>query len=159
MRVLVMGGTQFNGRALVDELVRAGHEVTICNRGRTPAETMDGLWTGELVVGSGVSSPGMDIRPSATSERVAASPRAAMLRQRFQLAQIVPHLAPNIWWWNRSVVFDIDRVRTDIGWEPRHDLRSMFEHTFDWYQRSGRAEADATDLDWSLEDAVLQHVR
>ena len=26
MRVLVMGGTQFNGRALVHELVRAGHD-------------------------------------------------------------------------------------------------------------------------------------
>ena len=38
MRVLVMGGTQFNGRALVNELARAGHDVTVCNRGRTPAE-------------------------------------------------------------------------------------------------------------------------
>ncbi len=37
MRVLVMGGTQFNGYALVRELVRRGHEVTIANRGRTEA--------------------------------------------------------------------------------------------------------------------------
>jgi nucleoside-diphosphate-sugar epimerase len=37
MRVLVMGGTQFNGLALVRELVRAGHDVTILNRGRTEA--------------------------------------------------------------------------------------------------------------------------
>ena len=27
-----MGGTQFNGRALVHELARAGHDVTVCNR-------------------------------------------------------------------------------------------------------------------------------
>ena len=38
MRVLVMGGTQFNGFALVHELVRSGHDVTVCNRGRTEAE-------------------------------------------------------------------------------------------------------------------------
>ncbi len=37
MKVLVMGGTQFNGFALVRELVRRGHDVTILNRGRTEA--------------------------------------------------------------------------------------------------------------------------
>jgi len=36
MKVLVMGGTQFNGRALVDELARAGRLVL---RGRPPART------------------------------------------------------------------------------------------------------------------------
>ncbi len=37
MKVLVMGGTQFNGYALVRELVRRGHDVTILNRGKTEA--------------------------------------------------------------------------------------------------------------------------
>jgi nucleoside-diphosphate-sugar epimerase len=37
VKVLVMGGTQFNGLALVRELVRAGHDVTVLNRGRTDA--------------------------------------------------------------------------------------------------------------------------
>ena len=37
MKVLVMGGTQFNGFALVRELVRTGHDVTILNRGKTEA--------------------------------------------------------------------------------------------------------------------------
>ena len=32
-----MGGTQFNGFALVRELVRTGHDVTIVNRGKTEA--------------------------------------------------------------------------------------------------------------------------
>jgi nucleoside-diphosphate-sugar epimerase len=32
-----MGGTQFNGLALVRELVRTGHDVAICNRGVTKA--------------------------------------------------------------------------------------------------------------------------
>ena len=38
MNVLVMGGTQFNGLALVHELARAGHAVTILNRGKTEAQ-------------------------------------------------------------------------------------------------------------------------
>ena len=43
MRVLVMGGTQFNGLALVHELVRQGHEVTVCNRGRTESDIPDSV--------------------------------------------------------------------------------------------------------------------
>jgi len=38
MRVLVMGGTQFNGLALVHELVAQGHDVSVCNRGRTASD-------------------------------------------------------------------------------------------------------------------------
>jgi nucleoside-diphosphate-sugar epimerase len=37
MKVLVMGGTQFNGLALVRELVRTGHDVTVLNRGKSKA--------------------------------------------------------------------------------------------------------------------------
>jgi nucleoside-diphosphate-sugar epimerase len=37
MRVLVMGGTQFNGLALVHELAQTGHQVVILNRGKTKA--------------------------------------------------------------------------------------------------------------------------
>jgi nucleoside-diphosphate-sugar epimerase len=35
MKILVMGGSRFNGLALVEELVRAGHDVSTFNRGRT----------------------------------------------------------------------------------------------------------------------------
>jgi nucleoside-diphosphate-sugar epimerase len=37
-RTLVLGGSVFIGRHLVEELVRRGHEVTVLNRGLTPAE-------------------------------------------------------------------------------------------------------------------------
>lgn len=43
MRVLVMGGTQFNGLALVHELCRTGHEVVILNRGKTRADLPHGV--------------------------------------------------------------------------------------------------------------------
>jgi nucleoside-diphosphate-sugar epimerase len=43
MKVLVIGGSQFNGFALVLELVRRGHEVTVVNRGRTDAPFPDAV--------------------------------------------------------------------------------------------------------------------
>jgi len=43
MRVLVMGGTQFNGLALVHRLVAEGHDVTVCNRGRTESDIPDSV--------------------------------------------------------------------------------------------------------------------
>src|ERR1700761_6527987 len=38
MKVLVMGGTRFNGLALVHELARHGHDVTVLNRGQSPVQ-------------------------------------------------------------------------------------------------------------------------
>ncbi len=43
MRVLVMGGTRFNGLALVRELVKHGHEVTTFNRGQSEAVLPPGV--------------------------------------------------------------------------------------------------------------------
>lgn len=43
MRVLVVGGTSFIGPAVVQRLVNTGHEVTVFNRGQTPAELPDGV--------------------------------------------------------------------------------------------------------------------
>ncbi len=118
-----------------------------------PAETMDGLWTGQVQVGSGESNVGMDLR---TSKPAATSPRAQVARRRFQVAQLVQHLAPNIHWWNRSTVFGIDRLRSDIGWEPQHDLRSMTEHTYSWFCSQG-LNTTAT-YDWTFEDELLDLV-
>ena len=38
MRILVLGGTRFLGRAVVDAVLEQGHEPTLFNRGRTNAE-------------------------------------------------------------------------------------------------------------------------
>ncbi len=43
MKVLVVGGSQFNGFALVQELARRGHDVTVLNRGRTDAPFPEGI--------------------------------------------------------------------------------------------------------------------
>jgi 2'-hydroxyisoflavone reductase len=43
MRILVLGGTKFLGRAIVDGALERGHEVTLFNRGETNAELFPGL--------------------------------------------------------------------------------------------------------------------
>ncbi|MBL7254082.1 NAD-dependent epimerase/dehydratase family protein [Paractinoplanes lichenicola] len=59
MRLLVLGGTRFVGRAVVDAALAAGHEVTLFNRGRTAphlypeAETVVGDRTADLFALSG----------------------------------------------------------------------------------------------------------
>src|SRR5215813_12423238 len=43
MRILVLGGTQFLGRAFVDGARARGHELTLFNRGRTNPELYAGI--------------------------------------------------------------------------------------------------------------------
>ena len=43
MRVLVLGGTSFVGRAIVEEALRTGAEVTLFGRGQTGADLFPGL--------------------------------------------------------------------------------------------------------------------
>nr|MBA3717250.1 NAD-dependent epimerase/dehydratase family protein [Actinomycetota bacterium] len=38
MRLLIIGGTRFLGRALVEDALARGHEVTLFNRGQTNPE-------------------------------------------------------------------------------------------------------------------------
>lgn len=42
MKLLILGGTRFVGRAIVDRALRAGHEVTIVHRGQTNPSAFEG---------------------------------------------------------------------------------------------------------------------
>ena len=112
-----------------------------------PAATMDALWDGELdlEVESG-SKANIDIRTSPEARQ-----RQQSVRHRFRFASVIPRLAPNIHRWNRNVVFGIDALRRDTGWEPRHDLASMVAHTYAWHVETGGRE-----YDWAYEDELLK---
>ena len=47
MRALVLGGSVFVGKRLVQALVAGGHDVSVLNRGKTPTELPEGV--GHLV--------------------------------------------------------------------------------------------------------------
>ena len=118
---------------------------------------MERLWTGDLLVEMGRGPRiGLQTRSSATGgthEDPAVARARARVLQQFQLAQLVQHLAPNIHHWNRNTVFSIDRLRTDIGWEPRHTFASMVEDTYRWWHDAGLA---GDDVDWTFEDAIVE---
>ena len=43
MRILVLGGTSFVGRAIVEDALRTGAEVTLFSRGKTGTDLFPGL--------------------------------------------------------------------------------------------------------------------
>lgn len=115
-----------------------------------PHPLMDALWNGDRLVepGSG-STLGLAVRTRVDGMR---TETATPTKQRFQLSQLVQHLAPNIHHWNRSTVFSIDRLRRDVGWEPEHTFASMAEHTGEWWRSTGLADRP---VDWTFEDEIL----
>ena len=111
-----------------------------------PASFMEDLWDGRIDFESGgATKPNIDIRTSEDAAR-----RQAAIRHRFRFTTVIPRLAPNIHRWNRNVVFSIDALRRDTGWEPEHDLASMVAHTHAWHTETG-----GRDFDWSYEDQIL----
>jgi nucleoside-diphosphate-sugar epimerase len=113
-------------------------------------ERMDELWMGDVLVDLG-NQGGMSL---AVRSRGGGNPTVnrSAGRQRFQLSQLVQHLAPNIHHWNRSTVFSIDRLRADIGWEPEHTFASMVDDTYRWWHDAGLADEPH---DWTFEDNLL----
>ncbi len=129
-----------------------------------PHPIMDALWSGEQILDVAAST-GVGLQTRSTvkasdtatvsgSGTVSKSSRVSRGAQRFQLAQLVQHLAPNIHHWNSSTAFSIDRLRNDIGWEPQHTFESMVDHTFGWYCDSGLADTQV--VDWAFEDSILE---
>ncbi len=114
-----------------------------------PAEVMEALWIGEQSVSIGAASGALDTR---SSEKSTADKARSLLRTRFMLSlNLIQQLAPNIHWWNQDTSFSIDRLRGDVGWEPRENTESMLERTYRWWQDSGRIDFE---YDWTTEDQI-----
>ena len=73
-----------------------------------------------------------------------------------QAAHLIQKVAPHIHRWNSSVIFSIDRLRADIGWEPEYTFRSMVEQTFDWYCSEGLDKTGT--FDFTFEDRLLERL-
>jgi nucleoside-diphosphate-sugar epimerase len=113
-----------------------------------PAAIMDGLWDGTIDLAAGPMQSRIEIRPSATGRRGGDN-----ARQKYQLSTLVQRLAPHLHRWDRSVVFGIDRLRRDIGWQPEYTFASMVEQTFEWFMREGLDKS--LTFDFTAEDQIL----
>jgi nucleoside-diphosphate-sugar epimerase len=110
-----------------------------------PAEMMDQLWEGKIAVTGKPHAVNIDIRAGDAPDPVAA--------QLYRLQGLIPRLAPHIHGWNRGVLFSVDRLKRDIGWEPEYTFKSAVEQTWEWFQREGLHET--RDFDFSFEDQLL----
>ena len=111
-----------------------------------PSEIMERLWDGEIEFDSASNSKvKVDIRTSKEASR-----KQAAIRHRFRFTSVIPRLAPNIHRWDRDVMFSIDAICKDTGWQPKHNLSTMASQTYKWHQESGGRE-----FDWSYEDQIL----
>ena len=106
-----------------------------------PPAIMDDIWSGRMRLGE-----------VATRENRGAGGGSHIV----QVSQLVQRSAANIHWWDQNVVFSIDRLRRDIGWEPDYTFRGAVLQTFDWFMREG---LDKTrQFDFSMEDELLDRL-
>lgn len=66
---------------------------------------------------------------------------------------LIQRLAYYIHRWNDSVVFSIDRLRRDVGFEPSYGFRAMVEATYEWYLAEGLDKTQ--QFDFSKEDELI----
>jgi nucleoside-diphosphate-sugar epimerase len=148
-RYNLTGSQAYTNEGYVDVFARAvGVDV---EKVFVPSPVMNGLWDGEIDLAGGRVQSRIEIRSTDSGRRT--EPNS---RQRYQLATVIQRLAPHLHRWDRSVVFGIDRLQRDIGWEPEYTFTSMVEQTFDWFQREGLDKSLTFDFTW--EDQILSMV-
>ena len=80
----------------------------------------------------------------------------ARLQTNRQLQMIMQRLAPNLHHWDHNVIFSIDRLKQDTGWEAEYTFPAMVEATWDWMQRESLS--DRLDFDFDVEDRILKQL-
>jgi nucleoside-diphosphate-sugar epimerase len=113
-----------------------------------PAGLMDDLFAGRASLLPTKVEANVDTRTTSTQSPVATN--------QFMLSCLVQRLAPHLHGWNRNVLFGVDRLRRDVGWEPEFDLRRAVEHTWEWFQAEGLHESLSFDFSW--EDELLRQI-
>ena len=143
-RYNLTGGDFFSAEGYVDLFA----EVTgrKADKRFIPAAHMDALFDGE--------TPLVMARPDARVDTRTAVAASHVANSRFMLSCLVQRIAPNIHRWNRNVVFGIDRLRRDVGWEPEISFPVAVEQTYRWFRDSERAESHVFDFAW--EDGVIE---
>ena len=111
-----------------------------------PAQTMDDLWAGKIEISG---------KPRTGDNTVRAN-FDARSAQLFRLQSLIQRLAPNLHHWNRSVLFSVERMKQDTGWQPEYNFKSAVEQTWEWFQREG---LDKTrEFDFTFEDQLLERL-
>jgi dTDP-glucose 4,6-dehydratase len=112
-----------------------------------PPAVMDDLYAGTLRLGGGTIKAHIDIRTEKRDDRGA---------RLFALQRIMQRLAPHLHHWNASVLFGIERLKQDVGWQPEYSFAGAVEQTWRWMRD---AKLDQTlAFDFSMEDELLERI-
>ena len=114
-----------------------------------PPRLMDDLFAGRASLLPSKVEANVDTRTDQQASRVA--------NNQFMLSCLVQRIAPHLHGWNRNVLFDVDRLRRDVGWQPEFDLDRAARATWDWFRGAGLHESKSFDFSW--EDELLRQVR
>jgi nucleoside-diphosphate-sugar epimerase len=146
-RYNLTGGDYFTAEGYVDTFARVVGALP--NKVFVPAPLMDELFDGSKLARPVAVQARIDIRSTERPDEVQ--------RNRFLLSMLVQRIAPHLHRWNRSVVFGIERLRQDVGWEPEVRFPAAVAQTYDWFQSERLAEKLA--FDFSFEDEILRLVK
>jgi nucleoside-diphosphate-sugar epimerase len=114
-----------------------------------PAALMDDLFDGRVRAQPVQVGARIDIRSTERPDE--------LQRNRFLLSMLVQRIAPHIHRWNANVIFGIERLRQDVGFEPALRFPAAVAQTFEWFQAERMAEKQA--FDFTFEDELLRLVR
>jgi nucleoside-diphosphate-sugar epimerase len=146
-RYNLTGGDYFTQEGYVDTFARIlDREV---EKVFIPAAMMHALWSGDLEITLPTTQSKADIRSGARPPQVEIN--------RFMLTMLVQQIAPNIHYWDRNVIFSVEKLRRDVGWEPELTFPAAVERTWRWYQAAGLPETQ--EFDFSFEDELIRMAR
>jgi nucleoside-diphosphate-sugar epimerase len=146
-RYNLTGGDYFTQEGYVDTFARIlDREV---EKVFIPAAMMHALWSGDLEITLPTTQSKADIRSGARPPQVEIN--------RFMLTMLVQQIAPNIHYWDRNVIFSVEKLRRDVGWEPELTFPAAVERTWRWYHAAGLPETQ--EFDFSFEDELIRMAR
>ena len=112
-----------------------------------PPALMDDLYAGRVRIGGGPLAAKIDIRSERRDERGA---------RLFALQRILQRLAPHLHHWNASVLFGIERLKQDVGWQPEYSFPGAALQTWRWMRDEKLDQSLA--FDFSMEDELLERI-
>lgn len=146
-RYNLTGGDAFTDDGYVDTFAEVmGIGADCVEKVRIPPAMMDDIYAGRVPLTDQPVSVRADTRSGD-------DPRAQSL---FQINRIIQRIAPNIHHWDRNVIFSIDRLKQDAGWQPEYTFRGAVEQTWEWMQSTGRDES--LSFDFTFEDRLIERI-
>jgi nucleoside-diphosphate-sugar epimerase len=146
-RYNLTGADSFTAEGYVDTFARIVGAPP--NKVFIPADLMDDLFDGRVVARPVQVKSRVDTRGTERPDE--------LQRNRFLLSMLVQRIAPHIHRWNANVVYGVDRLRQDVGFEPEVRFPAAVAQTFAWFQAERVAEKQT--FDFSFEDELLRLVR